>query len=73
MSRVRPGTCAEPGPLDTHCQDYPGHPYTCHDGQESWAEWHFEAHDLPPHECSDPACHAPQPADKGSSRAFDTP
>ncbi len=31
MSRIRPGTCAEPGPSDTHCTDHRGHRYSCYD------------------------------------------
>lgn len=61
MSAVRPFTCAAPGPRDLHCQDTQGHRYTCQDGDDCWAEWHFEAFDLPPHECTDPACPDAQP------------
>lgn len=53
---MSPGTCAEPGPRDLHCQDYPGHRYTCHDGEECWADWHFEAFDLDPHNCQEEGC-----------------
>ncbi len=53
MSGIRAGNCAEPGPGDLHCQDHPGHRYTCHDGEECWADWHFEAFDLDPHKCQE--------------------
>jgi hypothetical protein len=63
MSAIRRGSCGGPGPGDLHCQDVPGHRYTCHDGDDCWAEWHFEAFDLAPHRCDDPLCSPSNPTD----------
>lgn len=59
MSRRRPGTCAEPGPRDLHCTDYPGHRHSCYDAGDdvSWnthspEDWQTDT----PHNCGDPEC-----------------
>ena len=55
MSTVRLGTCADPGPYDWHCTDYPGHPYSHYD---AGADTSWNDRDLldPEHACTDPHC-----------------
>ncbi len=57
MSRIRSGTCADPGPGDAHCTDYRGHRYSCYDAGEdvSWND-HTMADDGTGHECAEPGC-----------------
>lgn len=59
MSRLRPGTCGEPGPYDAHCTQNPGHHWSCYDAGDdtSWndrspEDWQTDA----PHACTDLAC-----------------
>jgi hypothetical protein len=61
MSRIRPGTCGEPGPYTTHCTEHIGHRYSCYDAGDdsSWndrspEDWQTEQ----PHKCDDPRCDA---------------
>lgn len=63
MSRVRPGTCADPGPDDLHCTEPRGHRYSCYDAgeDESWNDGTM-ADDPRTHLCDDPACAPSQPA-----------
>lgn len=53
MSRIREGACAEPGPYEVHCTDYPGHRYSCYD---AGADVSFNDRQDFEHHCSDPAC-----------------
>lgn len=55
MSKTRPGTCAEPGPYDAHCTDYPGHRYSCYDAGED-VSFNARADWLSPHACDEPDC-----------------
>lgn len=53
MSRIRPGTCGDPGPYDAHCTDDPGHRYSCYDSGDDVSfnhRQHFR------HDCDDPSC-----------------
>ncbi|GAA5154844.1 hypothetical protein GCM10023340_39040 [Nocardioides marinquilinus] len=62
MSRVRPGTCAEPGPGDAHCTDRRMHDYSCYDAGEDVS---FNSrHDFT-HDCDDPKCPTPHFTNEG--------
>ena len=59
MSRIRPGTCAEPGPYDQHCTEDRWHDYSHYDAGEdsSWNDrspegWQGET----PHACDEATC-----------------
>lgn len=67
MSRLRAGTCGDPGPYAAHCTEPPGHRYSCYDAGEdvSFNEWQMREWDLV-HECDDPTCPTTQ---KGSDHA----
>lgn len=63
MSRLRKGTCAEPGPYATHCTEPPLHRHSCYDAGDdsSWndrfpEDWQTET----PHACEDPGCGSPE-------------
>lgn len=60
MSKIRAGTCADPGPYDYHCTEAPGHSYSCYDASEdaSWNDGQFADgwYDESPHACADPTC-----------------
>lgn len=53
MSAIQPDTCAEPGPYEAHCTDYPGHHYSCYDASEDVSFNHRQDFH---HKCSDPLC-----------------
>ena len=54
MSRIRPLTCAAPGPGDAHCtNDYPAHAYSCYDASDDVS---FNSRQDFRHDCDDPAC-----------------
>lgn len=53
MSRIRPHTCGDPGPGDTHCTDDAGHRYSCYDAGEDVSFNHRQGFR---HDCDDPAC-----------------
>jgi hypothetical protein len=59
VSRLRAGTCGEPGPGDLHCTEPPLHRYSCYDAGDdsSWNDrspegWQQET----PHHCTDEGC-----------------
>jgi hypothetical protein len=47
VSDIRAGTCAEPGPYDTHCTEHPRHRYSCYDAGDdsSWNDRQDWTHD----------------------------
>lgn len=53
MSQIRKGCCAEPGPYESHCTDYPGHRYSCYDAGEDVS---FNDRQDFRHDCDDPGC-----------------
>jgi hypothetical protein len=53
VSRIRPNTCAEPGPDAAHCTDYPGHRYSCYDAGDDVS---FNRRIDFRHDCQDPEC-----------------
>lgn len=62
MGAIRPHTCAEPGPEDAHCTDYPGHHYSCYDAEEDVSFNHRQNFT---HDCKDPACSRQQFTNEG--------
>jgi len=53
MSAIRPNTCAEPGPREAHCTDYPLHEYSCYDAGEDAS---FNSRQDFEHHCNQRAC-----------------
>lgn len=53
MSRIRPHTCADPGPGEAHCTDDIGHRYSCYDAGEDVS---FNDRQEFEHNCSDSSC-----------------
>lgn len=60
MSAIRPGTCADPGPLDYHCTELPSHRYSHYDAGEdaAWNDGQFDDgwYDGMLHHCGDSTC-----------------
>jgi len=60
VSKIRHGTCGDPGPGDAHCTEDRLHDYSCYDAGEdiSWNDGQFADgwYDEQPHTCTDPAC-----------------
>ncbi|MCV7424354.1 hypothetical protein H7K45_27790 [Mycobacterium yunnanensis] len=53
MSKIRPGTCGDPGPYKAHCTDYPGHYYSCYDSGDDVSFNHRQDFE---HHCDDTTC-----------------
>lgn len=62
MSKIRTGTCADPGPGEAHCTDHLMHDYSCYDAGEDVSFNHRQDFE---HSCSDPACPRPHFTNEG--------